>query len=1705
MLKLRVLTTVSAVALGTAMGVSGAKADNLTIDLSTPPGSLVVAAGSSADAISNVNINLGGSESATAQNIVIAFPNDTLAAHDVDGGLVNISVDAENEVFAEATGNEAASFIDSYLASNGGVLNDDGAVTLGSYQLNSNHSVTALADNADIQADVRDLGAGSSVTVSDNLMRAVGVGNTADNEIAGDINPLLASDEIGQSLIRADGAPALVAGATALIGNVQINDGAATYEATVSDSRIGLLAQTEDKTTEIVGVPLDVTGNSASAAFTGNAASNAVDLGDGKAVTFVGTAGVANVQANDGDFSFDAEVRNVVIEAGNTQNYSPDAYISDLNGSTLTLEDNEITATATSNSAANSVSIDGLSQDGATTARRNVVNFGADSASFGKADTSEVKGDLFIANAQYSSVGVNADVNTGAQAVGFNLLGEDAVGSTLVADGNEVSAAATGSIVDNEIAVTDATTFDSLVAINSLQYTEGSQSATIDGTLTVDVASTEATLESVTKTSISVDGNSFTADAMGNSHSSSISIDGTTVDGPGSLVINPILSDRAGTAGGVSADISILNAQVLDGGAATSDVNSAINVDVADKVFTTASLNVTDNEFAALAIGNLSTEASVDIDATTVLATVGVLNSQTVEDGALLSANINPNTDTSAPAFVDVDVAAGVDSVVKDAAIHADGNTFSSRVWGNLADSTTNSISISGVTVGDNQAFEARTFVGRGAPGGFTPYTAMDSGFALLNDQSVEDLNTSVVTASATGDLVNVTVGSNTADISDADITASKNSGTTSATLNQATNSIDVDAITLNGSSSLANVQSLLDQDAVDGSAEIAVSQTDLDITVDVIAGGDVDVDRITAAANSNALLASARINLASNTVNVTAQTQTLDTTIDSTEPSGTKSVLLTAGSSNGQGENMIVNDQAFQSLGVGGVLVSMTDNDITVNVSIDDEDLDDSVVEADFNTVTTIAAGNDASNTLTIDVGSFDLSTADDNGAGGNLPTNGPIGTIASNQYGAAGQGSGGFTSVQTDTTIAVDVNRALVDDTEDLRDSNLSVDGNSVRALARSNNVSNALIASGTSVTNGATPDPLATTAGTTLTLDNTTFAVGSRQVNSVDVTAGLLGTTISVEAGSAFGGALEDDIEDSSITANSNLVVAEARGNDAANAAALNFTDNQAQATVANLQTSDSGVRYVASTAGTFITVLTDADNTDDSSFSASGNAVGALGSANRATNTLSSAGTNVMFRNGDNMTVYDPTPAPNSLSSDASLLVLNSQTSDNVEVDVDVFGTLIGVIAAGDVNSGSLSADSNLIIAQATQHNAVNTLNINAGANIDSDPVDDRTPGAAVVSQQTLNGTDTESDVTLAGITAIADDTRSDGSVAITAEDNQIIASSIGGTAVNTLRATAGAAIDANNPSPQALGGTNNTSVSAGFAVLNVQTAVNSSSDSDVQGAAIIAGGLEDYSFDSVTIADNLVRAEARGFVASNTLVLDAGSSSNATAVLASLQLQDDARIDANVGGVAILTGNIDEGAEDSSLTVAGNTVEAIASANRAVNRMESKAGATLQESSGLSSTIDPTAASQITVAGSDYTVLNVQGTSNGTTVDASVSFVGIGIDGLEETTGVDRSALNVEGNQVLASAVGNEAINTLVLNTGTFQHPTASINNLQTNSGTTVTATVDGVAIGIGGITTLNANSDNSSLTVRGNSVGATAIGNSAVNILRSGN
>jgi hypothetical protein len=124
------------------------------------------------------------------------------------------------------------------------------------------------------------------------------------------------------------------------------------------------------------------------------------------------------------------------------------------------------------------------------------------------------------------------------------------------------------------------------------------------------------------------------------------------------------------------------------------------------------------------------------------------------------------------------------------------------------------------------------------------------------------------------------------------------------------------------------------------------------------------------------------------------------------------------------------------------------------------------------------------------------------------------------------------------------------------------------------------------------------------------------------------------------------------------------------------------------------------------------------------------------------------------------------------------------------------------------------------------------------------------------------------------------------------------------------------------------------------------------------------------------------------------------------------------------------------------------------------------------------------------------VLNVQaneGSVSASSTDATY-FVALNNAG---GTAIGNGTVGVIGNTVSAAAYGNTASNSLALNSISTGMPTAVLANSQTNSGpvtASVTTVSYGVNSGFGAIA-------GSALSVTGNSVTATAVGNNAVSTI----
>ncbi|MGE4060169.1 MAG: beta strand repeat-containing protein [Sphingomonadales bacterium] len=1779
MRKSQVMTTVSAIALAAAALPMSAVFDNpargeVTIDWSFTAVPDVVISNTAIGIPTELEQINKGVVAATVDNTIISNP--PVGIQDYGDGVDAVIVDL-NDATSMAIGTKGVNFIGLNVVSGA-----DGAVA-GSAEINRGAtSIDALVSGTDIRLAGEDSGAGSSYSTDLNLIEATTIGNLADNTISGNVNPLLISGEDGLANIGQGANEFLEATATLMVANMQINEELDSFTAGVDTSRIGSLALAIDNAA-IKGMPLSVEANEISAGITGNDADNLLSITDDKDVVLNATAGVINAQLNDdgaGALVIKASVLSSDIEAGDTTVI--DEPIDALVGSSIDFSDNDIGAAATASTATNVLEIDGVTiQGNFTPAGSNdfTVNTNAGNAE----GHTRALGDIYVASLQYDEASVTATVGGApgdADDGDLNVLVEDVTGSTVQAgdtkllgkfddgifDGNTITTSARGNVVTNLIDVSGVATYSALTALGSTQNTgSGNQHvASTNGDMQVSVATMGGSTGLITGSSVVADGNVLSSTSVTNTGNNEIAIDATTITGPG---INPdevnlgfmSRSWHTNLVASATTDIALVSNQHTISGTETSAVTGSFIVDAADvggavgSIVTDSSVSASGNTASALTVGNAIGENTIEIaDTATFDASVALVSFQLAQDGStkadlIMSATVAPSDDDIVNKDIAiVDVTSSAVTTV-DSHFFVNENSISAEVYGNLVAGGTNTISIDGVTVGDND-MGARTAAGskagevkigaieaqvdRDIAGDGLPQTTVNSGFSLISDQSFEDSGINPVIASIQGsiigeDSIDVSIGSTdlAAVVSDVDVSVNDNDLTARVRLNTSSNALKIGqnapVQTLDANVTLVNTQTFWDElNAGDGAGLIQVDIFDAEIDVQVDAGATT-IDALNVAANGNAVTAEARISSAVNSVAVSAQTQVVT---DIVAGADVQSVNIGIGTNTGDGKNVVrsevglLNDQDFSGLMDGGdiadsgVSAEIDESDIWVTVTTDDGSLTNSTAEADGNSFRALALGNVAVNSLSLDIGTVDLSGALIGGGAGNAP----LAIISNAQRGShADDAEAGFWAEVDDNYISV--NLASIDN--DITNVQASVDGNSIEATARVNNGKNVLDVTGGTYEQAAATTPLVQalnlTGGGDVAAEDLAFGIASYQYNGYDVEAFGEDTDLSVYAG-------EDgtSIEASSFSVSYDAFQIQARSNDNINDASVTFTTNNVSAFAANVQRPGADTVEVLATGEDIQFLVSGEDTTaDDTSVDVDGNNLSVIGTVNRALfNALSVDGTNLFSGTGTTTpaATIDPNVGGNvSVVSDAS--VLNVQGEDSVgsgyDEVVDVLLDENDFYAAFDVfNSGSISIDNNSVLGQGIIHSASNLLGMGAtytydegtgGISVASGNAANIEATASIISQQIVTD---DSEVTVRGedtdLRIFGEDISSTEAVSFSVSNNKLTNQAIGGTVLNRMDVIASASITgvvaAPTPEMGDLTAGNPITSNADFNIVNYQAGepevFAQGEDTDL--------GIEidsDADGDALTVSGNKLETSATGFNASNVLVLNAKAASDVTAAVLNRQDIANATVEAvQEDDIQLYIESDGFGANTSSLRLEDNVVTSTANGNVALNALSTTAVASLQQSTGAGITIDPDAAVVMAPTGSDYTVLNYQ-----TMVDASsiseVDDVSIYVDDFSGATGINSSAVSVSDNSVKAASTGSSAQNFLVLNTNTFQHPTATVGNLQLNSGATITATVTNVSIGIGNGGGNITDSSNSSFTVRGNSVGATAIGASAVN------
>jgi hypothetical protein len=256
---------------------------------------------------------------------------------------------------------------------------------------------------------------------------------------------------------------------------------------------------------------------------------------------------------------------------------------------------------------------------------------------------------------------------------------------------------------------------------------------------------------------------------------------------------------------------------------------------------------------------------------------------------------------------------------------------------------------------------------------------------------------------------------------------------------------------------------------------------------------------------------------------------------------------------------------------------------------------------------------------------------------------------------------------------------------------------------------------------------------------------------------------------------------------------------------------------------------------------------------------------------------------------------------------------------------------------------------------------------------------------------------------------------------------------------------------------------------------------------------------DGSIDStITVANNVTAADAKMNSANNSLVLNAGSDLWASAGVVNGQVAEgyvDSYAYADLNAEIAAYNFADGTFDNSTFLFSGNVARSSAAGNSATNRVSVASNSAYGSSAGSVDIWQGTDAVAV-----NYGILNAQG--NDATVDATVeAYFGAQFVDDDNDYSVYGSSVSSIGNSIMASAVGNTASNFITLAANDLGTSSAAIHSNQFNTGD-IYADVDDSYNDIWGDSEMS----NSSAMMTGNSISASAVGNRAVStISRSGN
>ena len=1525
---------------------------------------------------------------------------------------------------------------------------------------------------------------GATVVVSNSDQTSSTTGNRATSSIS--------SLDTTASITGSTGVSNLQSLIGDIVDAVRVNASTISSEISV---HAGVDSTAADAGTVVTDSSVTISQNTQSSSATGSASTQAVTLNASSIIGEGSSAGVldsdaaaSGVQLSASGDSVIANVQGlnqyVTVEAvtgGNTiaSTMEPDNGSSSVTDTTLTIDSNTQSASATGVSTSNAMSL---------------TSGAAMSAAGAVASVQNVDGSV--------------DALTASNII-INLTGDTLSGGSMLTTNNTVSATAQGASATNRLETTTATNNlslasnagtvqNSVATTNDLGNVLAGQVLLNDQAMAGTASVTAMTMDDqvlayidddAASSTVTTDGNRLLASATANTAGNTIALAFNELTG---TIATGALTD--GIVAATSNEQSLADNMTVTArnvGANGNPIYTAVDSDIDG-----SSVSTSGNIVAATARGNVTTANAVIVDATnissgsqaapSITSTTGALTaagsfvaaSTQVSGGDILASQLDTGGTTSNTILTGVgDDITGSSTVVSDTNVLsavASANTASNSVQ--LGDANTATVNASGVVANYQGTTSAGSVSAELGIAGNDSVAAFASSNAATTPSSASDINYN----SGTGGLVvtgtPVTVTFNTA-LTAQEALVLTNLGWT-ATAGSSSATIPVGSYNITGT---LTAVVLTDPTAgTPGDETITVAGftgnsvsgsrngAGVLVLIDDGAGGAGAISNSTVSVSSNVAVGEVTGNTATNVASATATTVTgLDAAVASIVTSDT--IVSPTGA-----DLAVANLQSSAAPLTSDVAAVFGIVDALGNI----DSITNSTQVVSDNLQQSFATANRATNSVNL------------------TATNSTADTALDSLQGSAA-------TVDTTSKMEIVANAGATTST-------LEMDGNRNQSVANGNVVTNTTSLNATNATAATLAD--AGINGTT-TAGTATNVLVSAQSVTASVTASAITDVYNQDATRPLGNV----IGQSMASLSSNSTIAQATGNSGGNTLALGDADTanmEQTGLVRNLQT--TAAVSITSTVDQDVSITLTNNGTvpvQSSSLSLDGNSSTASARGNTATNTLTADGANIDAGAGTDASLT-------STSNLSAANVLNSGQANAAGVTATTTQSLVEVVLSDNnaattnvVSNSTLSLSNNASSATATANTVVNAVSV--GANAAS--VDASTALANVQgntgSVLATGGSAVNVSVT-AGVRAAAGINGS----TVMLSGNSSVTNAVGNQAQNTLSAS-GANVTSGGTSSASVSSLTVTTASAGNMILNEQdnsagiTSANTANTVTIGSAVLdgttIANGAAAVG-STLAVTGNVTEARASANLALNSSIAVGGASTtsvDSTGIVGNFQSNTIAGVVTSSASTttainltgANLAGTGSAGALDTgSAMVLNNSTLALARGNVAENVVSAN-GANVS-SGGSPTTLNSNGSPLSGVLNASFGVLNeqVQEASILATVTGSYRVTTLSDAG----NALNAASATVAGNSFNASAFGNVATNSVVLASlnGSSNDAGAGVFNGQINRGA-ITSLATGATIGnfsTGAIVS-------AAVGVSNNTISATSVGNFATSTVTRAN